>query len=64
MEIYPLLKRLVAYGHWHHHYTPVEVACFAGGAYVPTVFVGMYAPFGRYAHTISSMAKTAASFQK
>jgi hypothetical protein len=36
----------------------------AGGAYVPTVFVGMYAPFGRYRHTILSMAKTEASFQK
>jgi hypothetical protein len=36
----------------------------AGGAYVPTVFVGMYAPFGRYHHTILPNAKTEASFQK
>jgi hypothetical protein len=28
------------------------------------VFVGMYAPFARYHHTILSMAKTEASFQK
>jgi hypothetical protein len=26
---------------------------FAGAAYVPTVFVGMYAPFGWYRHTHS-----------
>jgi hypothetical protein len=41
-----------------------EMSGSAGGAYVPTVFVGMYAPFDRCRHTILSMAKTEASFQK
>ena len=35
----------------------VSISPPAGDAYVPTVFVGMYAPFGRYHHTILSMAK-------